>query len=672
MLLWVPYGLLVQYDAAKRLRAVTTQREAKYSQAVSEAVQDQWDSRKAVMSPFLDLKHLQESILVHHGLGGLVGEAMAGSAACRAAVYVYWSLLCRFGLDEKSLMPRLDRCGEPGTRKFSEPGGRRKAGRLTAVERLHLQRQRNPLHPGMSQDWHTRILAGDALIPTPKPKMEVRCTAIYLSHFVCDYRFEGSKLQPVLPPQIPNKRQIARVLNTLPALRRIIDSTTIGHYQRNLRPLHGRSWQNVAGPGHTWAIDSTIGDIYLRSSVNRHWIIGRPIVYVIVDVWSTAVIGFYVCLSGPSWATAQISLFNACADPNLLGELWGYVPMYHLSPLPTRCFEIWCDRGEYLSQAASHTFFKLIPKAGYMPPYRPDLKGIVEVLHRIAKDAMNQQFVPGAIDARRAEYELRQFNASKGTMTVREFVQWLHILFCVYNFTADRRARLDAHMRSAGITGSPAGLWRFGHEAGIGYQASSHLDDLITLLLPSGQATVTNGGVSFNQALYKTNVEGLESWSALARVHGNSVISAHHYPGSISRIWTPYGAKDGLTCLHLSDQSASSELTLDEHLDSLAYGNLNRAEDERHRTEIQVAGLHLAKKVADESAAKTAEADAEAASPRPPIREARAVESGLAPAPAAAQGLGAAPAPTPPPSSADAEARAAYLADMSSQRTDNA
>jgi putative transposase len=158
----------------------------------------------------------------------------------------------------------------------------------------------------------------------------------------------------VLPAkgQFPNNRQIRRVVQREKSrIELILEKTTKKHFEMAHRGLSGRNWEGVAGPGHTWAIDSTVGDIYLRSSINRAWIVGRPIVYVIVDIWSTAVLGFYVCLTGPSWNTAKVSLFSAAADPALVGELWGYVPVLALDPAPTLCYSLLCDRGEYCRRA---------------------------------------------------------------------------------------------------------------------------------------------------------------------------------------------------------------------------------------------------------------------------------------------------------------------------------
>lgn len=669
-LIWTSYARLAELEAAQHLKPITLVLDKRFIEEeyhMTTSAEDGWAIREAAMEPFLNLPHMHESLLQHHGVAGLVKEVIGASALCRSVIYVYWSRLCRFGFDARSLRMDLENCGAPGQRKFCEPGKRKKAGRYTNRERLDPKLLENRQQRGMSESWLTRILAADALIKKPKPSMAERCVAIQKS-FAVEFMLKNAELVPVLPPigHLPNKRQIERVLTTSSTpLQRIKDGTTQGHFNRSLRGLVGRSWQGVSGPGHTWAIDSTIGDVYLRSSVNRHWILGRPIVYVVIDVWSTAIVGFYVCLSGPSWATAQIALFNSCINAGLLGELWGFVPMYQLAPQPTLPFCVLCDRGEYLSQAGRRTFFKLKVMASYTAPYRPDWKGLVEVIHRIEKDALNHQFVPGAIDARRVEFELRRFDPTKSAMTVREFVHWLYTWFSVYNFTANRTHRRDAHMIRAGVRGTPAGLWRFGHEVGIGYQVHNDQDTLITMMLPCGTGTIVHNGLRFEDGLlYQTQGAGMQDWSALARSLGTSSVDVHHYPGSISRIWTP-GTDKGLRCLQLSDMAASSELTLEEHSDAMAIGKLDLPEDEHYRSSIQVEGLHVANQIVAGAVEATARADAAAVECRPSQQEARAMEISRANAtPNAPFASPVAAPPAPPISTAEAEARAAYLRHM--------
>ncbi|WP_253289429.1 hypothetical protein [Clostridium sp. MSJ-8] len=55
------------------------------------------------------------------------------------------------------------------------------------------------------------------------------------------------------------------------------------------RALLSNSVQETDGPGTRFQVDATIADVYLVSSLNRNRVIGRPIVYAIIDVFSRMV-----------------------------------------------------------------------------------------------------------------------------------------------------------------------------------------------------------------------------------------------------------------------------------------------------------------------------------------------------------------------------------------------
>ncbi len=569
-LIWKESAELEKLDDAKHIMKIEVETE---NFKKSHADNELYKSRCSVMQGFLDFDTLREEILVHKNLGGLVQEAVSRSGKSSALVYRLFSLLCRFGFVKSSLHPRRDRCGGEGVPRPCDKD-HKKAGAKTTKQRIAKAYGVDlpPEQPGMTLDWKNRILAADKQIPNPKPAMPARIELILASNFVKKYKQVGNTLVAVDLElgTYPNKRQIRRVLKTeIEKLQQLLNKTTKGHFDRSMRGLSGKNWEGVSGPGHTWAIDSTIGDIYLRSSVNRAWIIGRPIVYVVVDVWSTAIVGFYVCLTGPSWDTAKVSLFSSAAPPELMGELWGYQPMLSLSPSPTMCAALLCDRGEYLSKGASITGAKLIPCLSYTPPYRPDLKGLVEVLHRIAKD---QQFlfVPGAIDQRREEFELRKLDPSTSVLTVRDYTQYLYTIFTEYNLTADRSRRLDVHMKAAGVFPSPAGLWRWGHEVGLGVRRDLPLSELITNLLPADVGRMTRkDGIWFGGKQYESPIVDKLQWATHARNFGGWDIPANYFPGSVSKIWVPNPTANGLLDLTLSDYStASPDLTVDEVLDA--------------------------------------------------------------------------------------------------------
>ena len=77
-------------------------------------------------------------------------------------------------------------------------------------------------------------------------------------------------------------------------------------YEQENRPIMGSSTAEALGPGSIYQIDATVADVYLVSQFNRNWIIGRPVVYGVIDVFSRLVTGIYIGLEGPSWVGAMM------------------------------------------------------------------------------------------------------------------------------------------------------------------------------------------------------------------------------------------------------------------------------------------------------------------------------------------------------------------------------
>jgi len=631
-LIWMEKAELLRLQQEHLLKLIKIQREGQvFSMKLTERGLAHHERRLLAMAGFLDVKSLEEGIVVHGGLSGLVANAMAAANVSDSFVYKQWSSICRYGFDPRSLTPRHDRCGAKGTVRRCDPGGKKKAGRKTTAELIAraFGEPPPPGQPGMSTEWAAAIMVADKQIAVPKPRWPDRIDQIIKSQFIGRAVEVNGKLELVKPEifTYPNDRQIKRVLTVeVEKFKRLLQSTTPQHFESSMRGLVARNWQGVGGPGHTWAIDSTVGDIYLRSSVNRAWIVGRPIVYVIVDIWSTAIVGFYVCLTGPSWNTAKVSLFNAAFDPNQLGELWGYEPVLSLAPHPTLPYCLMCDRGEYLSLGHRATAVKLIPLTSYAPPYRGDLKGLVEVIHRIEKDAQFL-FIPGAMDYRRKELELRRVDPNDCVMTVREYVAYLHQLFAMYNLTADRSHRVDAHMHALGVHPSPSGLWAWGHGTGIGFQRSVDEADLISGLLSSSTGQVGRSSVRFARCDFISDEVKAGQWTALARNFGGWSLPVNTYPGSLARIWTPRVGGVGLMRLNLSEESkVSGDVTYDDYMDSLAFEALNRPDSAHNKMWRRLDFRARMEALVDRASKLTAEALAKASGATPTQTEARVME----------------------------------------------
>lgn len=588
---------------------------------------ERWVWRKNIAVPFLDHSLVSQALGGTGRIGALIQEAMRQGGCSRATAYRIWGLLCKNGFDTASLNDRLDSCGAPGVARPVQPG-RRKAGAKAATEILG-----SSLHcpqVGVTEEDRVKILHHFRRLKDPLLTDKHVYDRIIQCAYVTRYIQTDTGRQPVMPPQgtFPNYRQYRHIVDTgIKRLERVLKRTTPGHYARNLRGLVGRSFDNVAGPGHAYAIDSTVGDVHLRSAVNRAWPTGRPVVYVVVDIWSTAIVGFYVCLNGPSWATAKLALFSTFCDPKFMAQIWGYEHTEVLFPPPAAPNMVISDRGEYLSLGARETCLQLGINFAINPAYRPDLKGMVEVIHRIAKD-QQIQFCPGAIDARRKELELKT-DARESVLTLREYVHFLQAIFSHYNLFADRSNRMTAEMISAGVEPTPAGLWRFGFDAGIGYQKAIPKDRLIAGLLARGSAVASRDGIFFESSQYEADVEQVQHLTANARNFGATELTAYHFPGSLGQFWCPDPC-GGLNEFKLRENArVTPEISLEEWRDAVMYEKLKRDGRQYRRLEAAVAFMEKQDALRKRAVQLTTEADANYVGLKPNVRETKTLESML-------------------------------------------
>ncbi|MCO4191405.1 transposase, partial [Proteus terrae] len=86
-----------------------------------------------------------------------------------------------------------------------------------------------------------------------------------------------------------------------------------GVYKKDVRPLSSTATSQALGPGSRYEIDATIADIYLVDHHDRQKIIGRPTLYIVIDVFSRMITGFYIGFENPSYVVAMQAFVNACS-----------------------------------------------------------------------------------------------------------------------------------------------------------------------------------------------------------------------------------------------------------------------------------------------------------------------------------------------------------------------
>src|SRR5690625_5600059 len=85
-------------------------------------------------------------------------------------------------------------------------------------------------------------------------------------------------------------------------------------YEFKYRAILRNAKSETNGPGTIFQIDATIADIYLVSSLDVNKVIGRPVIYAVLDVYSRIITGLYVGLEGPSWIGAMMALDNIVSE----------------------------------------------------------------------------------------------------------------------------------------------------------------------------------------------------------------------------------------------------------------------------------------------------------------------------------------------------------------------
>ncbi|KUP25936.1 Mu transposase C-terminal domain-containing protein [Paenibacillus sp. DMB5] len=356
------------------------------------------------------------------------------------------------------------------------------------------------------------------------------------------------------------------------------------------RAIEGTFDEKSFGPGSLYQIDATVGNVYLVNRKNRNWIIGRPIIYFVVDVFSRLIAGLYVGLEGPSWIGAALALDNAASDKveyckrfgiDITKEEW---PSFGLPEHLTT------DRGEYVGNNPSHLIKTLNVKLEHLPAYRPDWKPFVEK----AFDVSNEHYVrwiPGGILERMHERG-DQKPVMKDLLDIHQFETILieYVRYHNKHYMASYR-RNDA-MIANDVVPTPISLWEWGRKNSLGSLHFASKDELRMNLLPSRKGRFTASGIKFNKSLFTCDTAENESWRFHAR-NGEKIDVEYSFdPRDTSRIFLRHEDGGFEECYKLDEQNEKSvsrkqQVRWEEELDIVAYearmARRGRAQNEEDR-----------------------------------------------------------------------------------------
>ncbi len=304
-------------------------------------------------------------------------------------------------------------------------------------------------------------------------------------------------------------------------------------YNKDHRAVLGSSLSEVFGPGSRYQIDATIGDVYLISKHNPNWIIGRPVIYLVMDVFSRMVVGNYIGLEGPSWIGAMMALANTVMDKQEFCAQYGIEiskddwPCEHLPEI------LLADRGEFEGFNVERLIEAFNLHVENAAPYRADWKGVVEKHFDLIQMKV-KPMLPGYVDKDFQERGTRDYRLD-AVLTLDEFTKIIIKQILYYN----QKHYLKDYVRDEDLVHDdvlpiPLKLWNWGMENRTG-KLKYFPEDIVKLhLMPRETATVTYKGIRMKGIYYSCEraVKGL--WFETARQKGSWKVEIAYDPRDMS------------------------------------------------------------------------------------------------------------------------------------------
>lgn len=383
------------------------------------------------------------------------------------------------------------------------------------------------------------------------------------------FEVKGGKQVRLPPDQLPTYRQFFYFYEKEFAKRPtafIIAKNGVKRYNQRGRPIVGNMTHEAFGPGDIYEMDATKADIELVDAAGR--IIGRPWVYLVIDVFSHMPAGLCVTLEEPSYIGAALALENAFADKVEFCASYGIPiepgewPCHHI------CNGLKADKGELIWPSADRLTHYFNISLTNLPAFRPDWKSIIERFF----GRFNQKTIhraPGAAykPAERGDKDPRD----NATLTLHEFTKAM--IHTALMFMGEPLAKypLDKALRKAEVPAQPLALWDWGmtHRTGALRMMAPEL--VKRTLLPRAAAKITQAGMSYNNLYYTRPGQLFHEWMAAAGYGDDIPVTVAYDPRLVDGVFIePANGGDLISC----------SLRQDQHFHGLSW-----AEVERHWTE---------------------------------------------------------------------------------------
>jgi hypothetical protein len=541
------------------------------------------DRRWKVLQPYLKDTSTAVSLMRRSERGRKVREINDLHGIARDKSYGWLRQFWQKGQTVNALLPNFHRCGAPG--KERTPGDK-KLGRPRTVAALE------PEHAGLNVTPRMRELIAHGAKRFWGKKIDGRSLSKREAYqrtletfFTDGYKVEDGVRVPQLKKDLPTFRQFRYWLDK----RLETEKTTkkrqgASRYALENRPVLGSTTHLSRGPGDLFLIDATVGDIYLVSSINPQYVVGRPVIYLVVDHFSRMIAGFYVGFEGPSWLGAMMALENAFTEKVSFCKRYGIEIREEDWPCRVYPQSITADRGEMVGYASDQLVTAFNMRITNTPPFRADFKSLVERQFGITtKRGIERQ--PGWVDKMKdrggADYRL------DATFDIHSFTQ-LMIELILFN---NQSRRIGGpvpkdYPLNPDREPTPLSVWNWGMEVFPGLGRHMDRRQVRINLLPKKTARTGRRGLVVHscQLHYGSATGKAEGWFEANTGRKSKKIEVSYDPRDVSSVFIRRESDGAIEECPLTpaDRKHFEGKTLDE-----VYDYHDRRRNARHRGQVQ-------------------------------------------------------------------------------------
>lgn len=516
--------------------------------ALTDAAKKVRDARLAVIASIASSDADPEMrILRSEHRGGLIAEAVARHGTAKDKIYAWLRRWWRHGQMDNALLPDFQNCGRGS---YAKPGAKR--GR-----KLSPESKSHDGHIGVGVDPRIKrlILKGARMFwnakrgGTARTKQDAyQLTLQHLFHKRLEMKDgvltaivrEGPEDDNRLPTFAQWDYHVEESLRKDGALEARYNDRELALRRR---PVLGTSEGLSRGPGDLYLIDATVADMYLLSSFDKRWVIGRPVLYLVVDHYSRMVVGMHIALEGPNWTGAMMALANAFSDKVAFCASHGIEISHEDWPCDVAPNRLTADRGEVISEHADYIVPGFRMAIHDTPPFRADFKSFVEGQFKITNETGLKR-MPGWVDKLKdrggRDYRLDAVLDFKG------FTQMMITLVLHNNSSRPIASNIPNDFPLAdGEDPVPLELWDWGLSNASPSVRRFVPEDVRRNLLPTFEAVHTRHGLSVlgGKLHYTTPRAIAEGWFVNAPNRGGKVerLAIHPWDASIAYLRRPKG-----------------------------------------------------------------------------------------------------------------------------------